>query len=114
MSERCKANEEERRTMQSTISRCSRGKGDGPQGATRPVHDLQGRRDHHGADRGKLVKVAESGQSKLAAAVHDVVIWKRRIEGCGASRVGPHGLHSDPQNIAVFSQELRAFLDEAR
>src|SRR5437899_5053965 len=64
---------------------CSRSQGNDPQWTARPVYDLQGRGNYYGADRGQLVKVAEPSQPELAAAVHDVVIGKRRIESRRAS-----------------------------
>src|SRR6478752_2212410 len=57
-----------------------RSQGNDPQRTARAVHDLQRRGNYHGAHGRKLVKVAQSRQPELAAAVHDVVIGKRRIE----------------------------------
>ena len=58
----------------------SRSQGNDPQRTAGAIHDLQRCGNHHGAHGRKLVKVAEPGQPELAAAVHDVVIGKRRIE----------------------------------
>ncbi len=86
---------------------------DHPQRATRAIHDFQRRRNHHGPNWGKLVKVAEPSQPKLTAAVHDVVIGKRWVEGRGASSIRSHCFYSYPQNISFFGEELRALFHEA-
>src|SRR2546422_3544618 len=48
-----------------------------PQRTAGTAHDLQRRRDHDSSRRRKLVQITKTGQAKLTAAVHKVVVRKR-------------------------------------
>src|SRR5689334_18187117 len=56
---------------------------------------LQRRGNDHGTRRGKLIEIAQAGQTKLTAAVHKVVVRKWWIEGERLTGVGPDGFNAD-------------------
>src|SRR5438445_7782464 len=70
--------------------------------AARAVDNLQWRGDDYGAGRWELIQVAQAGQAKLAAAVHDVVVRERRVKGSGPAGVRPNRLHADAQNVTLL------------
>ena len=56
--------------------------------------DFQWRCDDNGSSRWELIEVAQTGQAKLAAAVHKVMVRKGWIKGGGLTGVGPDCLHT--------------------
>src|SRR2546427_10522011 len=76
--------------------------GNPPHRAARAVDNLQWRGDDYGAGRWELIQVAQAGQAKLAAAVHDVVVRERRGKGSGPAGLRPHRLHPDAQNATLL------------
>src|SRR5262249_19998668 len=71
------------------------------------AHYLQRGCDDDGSCRRKLIQVAKAGQAKLAAAVHEVMVRKRRLERERLASIGPNRLHADPQHVSVLSQQFR-------
>src|SRR5688572_14182686 len=80
--------------------------------AATPPHELQWRGDHDRASRWQSIQIAQAGESELAAAVHDVVIRKRRIERAGLSGIRADGLDANTEDIAIVGQYARRGLIE--
>src|SRR3712207_91312 len=58
------------------------------QRATAAFDDLERRGDHDRAGGRKLVEIAEAGKAKLAGAMHQRMVRKRRVEGASLARIG--------------------------
>src|SRR5262249_46539795 len=78
------------------------------------VHDLERRGNDHGAGGAKLVEIAKAGESELAAAVHHIMIRKRRIEAGRLAGIGAHGLHADSEHIAAAGQQVGTLFGKTR
>jgi hypothetical protein len=79
-------------TAASGVSRCY---GNDSQWTTGAADDFQRRGNDNRAGWRKLIKIAQAGQPKLAASVHQVVVRERRVEGSGLACIGPDGLYAD-------------------
>src|SRR5688572_33201429 len=99
-------------TFPTNLAVC-RDKGDGAHGAAAAANQLQRRGDHYRTRRWQSLQVTQAGQSELTAAVHDVVIRKRRIERAGLSGIRADCLDADPQHIALVGKNARRCLVEA-
>src|SRR2546427_4997911 len=82
--------------------------GNPPHRAARAVDNLQWRGDDYGAGRWELIQVAQAGQAKLAAAVHDVVVRERRVKGSGPAGVRPQPLPADAPKITLPGAKIGA------
>lgn len=80
-----------------------------PQGTAGAADNFQRRGNDDGSGRWKLIKVAQTGQPKLTAAVHEVVIWKRGIESGGLSRIRTDCLHTKAEDISLLSEHGGTF-----
>ena len=76
-------------------SQCSGCNGDDSQRTAGATNDFQWRGNDDGPGRGKLIKVGQTGQPKLAASMHEVVVRKGRIKSGGLSSISSNRLHAD-------------------
>src|ERR1700691_2919882 len=88
--------------------------GNDPQRTAGAAYDFQWRRNDDGADRRKLIQVVQTGQPKLAAPVHEVVVREGWVEGGGLTGIGPDRLHADAQHIPLLGKKGGAFLGQSR
>ena len=82
------------RVKRSPVTNSGRDSND-PQGTSRSSDNLEWRRDDDGAGRRKLVEIAQTGQPKLAATVHEVMIREGRIESGSLAGVSADRFHAD-------------------
>src|SRR5258708_3653656 len=99
------------RAATDSASRCD---GNSPQGTAGASDDFQRRCNDDRSGRRKLIEIAQTGQTKLAAAVHEVVIRKRRVKRGGLPGIGSNRLHADAQHISLLRKKRGAFLGQAR
>src|SRR5690242_12665505 len=76
----------------------ARHNGDHSYRTARAVHDFERGCDHNRPGDWQLIQIGQASQAELAAAMHDVVIWERRIEFCSlagirADRLNPNSEH---------------------
>ncbi len=84
------------------------------QWAARAPNNLERRGNHDGTGRRQQLQVDQAGDAKFACAVHEGVIWERRVEATRLARIRADGLHANAEHIALSCQELRAGLVKAR
>src|SRR5207247_7901228 len=85
---------------------------DHPHRAAAAAEDLERCGNDNRTRRRQLIEIAEARQPELPGAVHDRMVWKRRVESSGLSRVGSDRLDADAENVAIVSQHsLRARIE---
>src|SRR5258708_8722498 len=94
------------RAATDSASRCD---GNSPQGTAGASDDFQWRGNDDRAGRRKLVEIAQTGQTKLAASMHEVVIRKRRVKSGGPPPLGSHPLPPPPPHHPPPPQEHCTF-----
>src|SRR5947209_3506378 len=82
--------------------------GQDAEGATGTARDLEGSGDEDGTGGRKLIEVAQGSQPEAAAAVHGEVVAEGRIELRRLAGIRADGLDSDPDDVPLVGEELRA------
>ena len=78
--------------------------GENPQGASAPIHDLQGCGNNYGSDRWELIEVAQAGESQFTGAMHNIVIRKWRVKTARLSRIGADGFDAYTGHISIVGK----------
>src|SRR5258708_20055717 len=92
------------RAATDSASRCD---GNSPQGTAGASDDFQWCGNDDRAGRRKLIEIAQTGQTKLAAAVHEVVIRKRRVKRCRLPPLPSYPPHPHPPPLSLPTTKPR-------